>query len=126
MCATRLLGLNVEDELQAEGRVAAAKDPTTASQPCSEIIAAMTPSMVRKAAPRRRIPTSEGVGPFVVGTSLRDAGTYADALARVAVRTRTRLHAVRATSSATVHDGLAHVARLGGRTSWALGPTTTR
>lgn len=75
----RLPRANVEDELQAKGRVAAGQDPTAAGLPLPEAVATLATSMVRAAASGRRVPTVECPRPKVVGAQAEDAGPYADA-----------------------------------------------
>lgn len=115
-----VLGRHVEDELQAEGRVTATEDPAAAGLPGAEVVAAMASGVVGLATPGRRVPTGEGTEPSVVGTPVKNTGPEAEAPTCGSSGAIARVHA--APVARPVHDGVAHVARPGGRPARPLEP----
>lgn len=93
MVARRLLGQDVDDEIQAQGRIAAGHDRPTAGRPSAEGLTALKASMMRLAASRRRASTSVGVSQRLIGLDIENAGPNANTSPTVVRTTRPRIHA---------------------------------
>lgn len=72
--ATSLLGLHVEDEIQAQGRVAAEVDPAATGLPGTEGEAPVAAGVLRLAAPRCRGAARERLVAPLLGPAPLDTG----------------------------------------------------